>query len=90
MSQEAEAPTCLAAKDRTGPWGLKRIQRFLTEPRQALYEEGFFEVQPDEVRIRLRVRDGQVEMVVYATHAGRVNELIVDFQEDEVFAELCG
>lgn len=75
---------------RAGPWKLRAVGRFLTGPVEELYASGFFEVAPEEIRIRLRVRHGRVEMVVYAVHQGRLNELTLPFDAREVFAELCG
>lgn len=69
---------------------LRPIRCFLEEPLQELYEQGFFEVAPGELRIRLRVREGRVEMVAYSEDPRHLNEVVLPFSVEEVFAELCG
>lgn len=82
----AEGPSCPVS----GPWSLRAVQQFLASPPRDLYDSDFFDAPPDEIRIRLRVRDGKVEMVLYAVHQGRLNELVTPFDPADVFAELCG
>jgi hypothetical protein len=55
-----------------------------------LYADEFFNVAPGELRIRLRVRAGKVEMVAYSEDPHHLNELVLPFSPEEVFAELCG
>lgn len=86
----ATQPGARAPSPPARPRRLRSLTRFLASPVEELYREGFFEVRPDEIRIRLRARDGRVEMVVFAAHQGRVDELVLDFEDGEVFAELCG
>lgn len=78
------------AERTAGPWGLRAVDRFLQEPLRELYDGDFFDAPPEEIRIRLKVQDGKVRMVVYALHQGRLNEIVLPFPKDEVFAELCG
>lgn len=66
------------------------VTKFLQAPAEALYQDGFTEIKPDEVKIRLRVRDGKVEMIVMAYHQGRIDQFIMDFNQGDVLAELCG
>lgn len=72
------------------PEKLREITKFLKGPLYELYESEFFDIKPDEIRIRLRVRDGKVEMVVYALHQGMVNEFVLPFESEDVALELCG
>ena len=91
---------CLLTKHGTGedpkeckvpsPEKMRAVTKFLQKPLRDLYDSDFFEIQPDEIRIRLRVKDGKVEMVVYALKAGIVNEFVVPFDSAEVAVELCG
>jgi hypothetical protein len=66
------------------------ITQFLKSPAEFLYQDGFTEIKPDEIKIRLRVKDGKVEMVVMAYNQGRIDQFIMNFSQGEVFAELCG
>lgn len=72
------------------PEKMRAVTKFLQKPLRDLYESDFFDIKPDEIRIRLRVRDGKVEMVVYALQQGIVNEFVVPFDSEEVAVELCG
>lgn len=84
----AKGPTCPVPG--AGPKGLRGIRRFLSRPAQDLYDEAFFDCPPEEIRIKLRARDGKVEMVIYTVDPSRMNELTLPFSAEEVFAELCG
>ncbi len=57
---------------------------------QDLIDRGFFDAPPGEIRVRLRVVEGRVELVIHGLDQRRVHEFVVPFPSEDVAAELCG